>query len=417
MRFYLPTLLAIILGVSFFSGCSKQPEPAPKVLIDPTLPTPLLNGHISDLNAIAFEWKSIEDPRVEGYYVYRSNPKSGNAKLERHDTVKGRYATHYVDTSLKPNQKFSYRFSSFNAAGIESQASKTYEAGTMAPMPSVSFFASIGDMPRSAKLIWRPHTDFRVSSYNIERKLRDEKKWQPIATIQGRLNAEFIDSDLKDGEVYQYRLLAQTYDQIESLPSEIVTVATKPLPEPIQNIQTTQNLPKKIRISWDASNCENLNHYNIYRSLSPNGPFTYYVKLKETVFNDRISEDGTMYYYQVTAVDDDNLESKRPTGVYMGMSLAKPATPQNVRGILDNHTVYLSWSKGNSGIASYTVVKTKKSGWFDKSVTTFKNIKDTRFSDTEILNNTSYTYQVVSVSQDGIQSELSDPVDISIEAK
>ena len=152
-------------------------------MIDVSLPVPSLNGHISEMEALAFEWKSIQDPNVEGYYVYRSDPTAKDEKLQRIATLKGRYITHYLDSGLAPNQLYMYRFSSFNAAGAESQASATYRASTLPLMPSVSFFASLGNLPRSAKLIWRPHTDTQVKGYRLERKLKAENEWESVATI------------------------------------------------------------------------------------------------------------------------------------------------------------------------------------------------------------------------------------------
>ncbi len=415
MRPYLRTLLVIISTLSLFSGCSKQPKPEPKVQIDPTLPTPVLNGHISDMNAIAFEWQSIEDARVKGYYVYRS--LDAGEKLQRYATVKGTHATHYVDNDLSPDQTYAYRFSTFNDKGIESRASKTYRTGTLPLFKSVSFFTSIGNMPRSAKLIWRPHTDVRVKSYRIERKLRSDAEWSTIASIYGRLNAEYIDDDLDDNQIYNYRIYATTFEGIESSPSETVTVVTKPLPDPITNIKVTQNLPRAIRISWDASQRENFEHYNIYRATSANGSFQYHVKLHESTFSDRIEDDGARYYYKVTAVDSDGLESKQGKRAYVGTTLAKPATPQQIRGNYQNGMVRIRWIKGDDNAASYTVIKTKKEGWFEQSVEEFPKLHKTNFADGGVSAGSVYAYKVVAVNQYGIRSEPSEAVEISIEAQ
>jgi fibronectin type 3 domain-containing protein len=416
MRSYLQTLLAITLSIVIFSGCSKQPQPAPKVIIDKSLPTPILNGHISDMNAIAFEWKSIADNRVEGYYIYRSNPEAKDEKLHRIATVEGRYVTHFIDSELKPNQNFAYRFSTYKADGSESLGSKTYRASTLPLFASVSFFQSIGNMPRSAKLIWRPHTDLRVKFYRIERKLRSENEWKSITEIYGRLNAEYIDMDLNDGEVYQYRIFANTFENIQSSPSDIVTVVTKPLPETIKGVALSDNLPKKIRLSWQPSERENLDHYNIYRSTSENGTFKYHVKLHENVFVDTIETDGTRYFYKITAVDSDGLESKKES-VYSGKSLHAPKTPTQFRGMLKDHTVRLSWSEGSDDTVNYVIIKTKKEGWLDKSVIEIADIRTTQYSDMEVTGNSTYFYQIVALNQYGIRSEPTEAIELSIEAK
>jgi len=400
-----------------YSGCSKQPTPPPKVVIDKTLPIVKINGHISEMKSIAFEWKSVSDPRVEGFYIYRSNPKESSEKLHRIDTVESRYATHYVDNNLKPNTAYAYRFSSFDAKGVESVGSATYRASTLPLIASVSFFRSIGNMPRSAKLIWRPHTDTQIKGYRLERKLKSDSEWEKIADIKGRLRAEYIDLGLEDNAVYEYRLFAITYSDIQSVPSEIVTVVTKPLPDPIHNIKATQSLPKKILISWDPSTRENLSYYNIYRSHLENSNFNYHVKLTETSFDDRIESDGATYFYKVTAVDSDGLESPLSQHAIKGMSLPKPKTPTSFNGYLQNHTVKLQWKKSDPDTQSYTIIKTKKEGWLESSVSEINTITETSFVDHEISPDVSYEYQVCSVNQYGIRSEPTEPISLSFEAK
>jgi fibronectin type 3 domain-containing protein len=117
----------------------------------------------------------------------------------------------------------------------------------------ISFFQSVGNMPRSAKLLWRPHPNGKINSYVIERQEANDQKWNKIATITGRLNAEYIDRDLKDGQVYHYRVKAVTFDNLVTDPSETAKVVTKPLPPEIKAITATTNLPRAITLSWEAS--------------------------------------------------------------------------------------------------------------------------------------------------------------------
>ncbi len=417
MKLFNLQILTIILMTIFYSGCTKQPEAPAKIITDKSLPVPVINGHLSEMNAIAFEWQSITDSRVKGFNVYRSNPEENNKKLKRIATIESPYATHFVDTNLKPNTNYAYRFTSFNKDKAQSIGSKTYQASTLPRIASVSFFRSIGNMPRSAKLIWRPHTDTQIKSYKIERKLKKDTEWEEIATIQGRLNAEYIDLDLDDNEVYQYRLFAITYKDIKSVPSEIVTVVTKPLPATIRNVKATQTLPKKIILSWEPSQRENLLYYKIYRSANKDSGYDYHVKLTETSFSDKIENDGEVYYYKVTAVDADGLESLAQKNPVKGMSLAKPKTPLAFKGEIKGHSAILSWKAADNNAVSYTIIKTKKVSWLSSRIIEIKNIKETFFRDTEILPDTSYDYQVKSVNQYGIASEPSEAVNLILKAK
>ena len=86
---------------------------------------------------------------------------------------------------------------------------------------------------------------------------------------------------------------------------------TKPLPSGATNIRATNNEPKKIIISWNASATNDVVKYEIHRSTFR--AFGY-EKIKEVNANtfeyiDSTDVAGKSYYYKIIAVDKDGLES------------------------------------------------------------------------------------------------------------
>ena len=404
MRTSMQYALSISLALSLFTGCNKLPTPEKVITIDPALSIPSLNGSLSDITATAFEWKSMEDPRVSGYYVYRSSQSNEDQKLHRIATIESRFATHFVDEHLVPNTQYQYRFSSKGKGNTESPASETISVSTLPMIAPVSFFQSIGNMPRSAKLLWRPHPNAKINSYIIDRLNVNDQKWSEIATITGRLNAEFIDRDLKDGQIYYYRVRAVTFDKLITEPSETSKLVTKPLPPEIKNITATSDLPKAIALNWEPSQIDDLNHYNIYRSNTSNGTYAYHVKLNEPKFTDTIKEDGEVFYYKVTAVDKDDLESPQSTPIVQGSSLIKPKTPTSFDGKIGPNGVDLTWVNADPRAVSYTVIKTTKKSWVDRVTVEINSITDTKFHDGDIKPNVEYLYEILSIDKDGIRS-------------
>ncbi len=409
--------LSVSLALSLFSGCAPQPAPQKTVTIDSTLPTPSLNGFIADITSIAFEWKPLEDPRVSGYYVYRNTPGAEDQKLQRIATIDSRFATHFVDTDLKPGSEYQYRFSAITANGTESVASETMLVATQPMIAPVSFFQAVGNMPRSAKLLWRPHPNGKINGYVIERQDATDQKWNAIATITGRLNAEYIDHDLKDAQVYHYRIKAVTFDKLSTEASEESKVITKPLPPEIRNITSTNDLPRAISLKWDPSSINDLSHYNIYRSSTPNGSFDYHVKLETTAFTDNITEDGKFYFYKITAVDKDGLESLQSSVATQGSTLSKPQTPIAYEGKIANKVAELQWKNTDPRTVSYTVIKTTKTSWISRESIDINNITDTNFRDTDVKADTTYLYEIVSVDKNGIRSLPTQAIELSYEAK
>ncbi|RUM64918.1 MAG: hypothetical protein DSZ03_03525 [Sulfurimonas sp.] len=418
MRSLLHIILTATLAVLLFNGCSKTPSASHKAVLDSSLPIVSINGTLVDMNAIAFEWKPLQHPRVAGIAIYRNHPKKNDStKLHLIKRIYNKNVTHYVDTDVMPNTQYRYVFTSFNQDGAESHPSKTVKVSTLPLLKSVSFFSSIGNMPRKAKLIWRPHTNPKVVAYEIQRQTLDDPEWEIITTVKGRLNAEYIDEDLKDDKVYKYRIRAITFDHLKSRPSETVQVTTKPLPPTVTGVTATTEAVKQITISWTPSTDKEIDYYNIYRAVSSDGHFRRVKKTRQTSYVDRINKDGVGYYYRISVVDRDGLESQKSHPPTYGSTLGKPKTPKNFKAELINNAVYLSWKRADRRTKSYTLVKTSRSGWLSKSTSHIDNIQKTELTDTNIAPDILYEYQIYAVDANGVKSQPSEAVEISFESK
>lgn len=408
--------LTIFYTVSLliFSGCGTLiPKPNNEVSIDPTLPIVTLtqNGVITDMNSVALEWSKINDRRVKGVYVYKqkvdpANPSSGGARDDYYDKVKSRFITHYVDNDITPGSQYNYSFKTFSE-NAESVMSDVVPVRSLPLLDSVSWIHSINSMPRSAKIIWRPHSNEKVKAYIIERKTLEDEKWEKLDTVYGRLSAEYIDTDLLDNHVYKYRIKVVTYDDIVSKPSEVVKVVTKPLPQTVLNIIATNNMPKQIGVSWDSTSIKDFLNYNVYRSDSVDSGYEVVAKTKESSYLDDVKEDGKYYFYRVSVVDKDGLESEHEKQSIQGMSLSKPEAPSLSEAVLVNDKIELKWSSNDTRIKSFIVMKKTQQGWFDVVKDEFVDIKGDKFTDSAIAPETTYYYKVVGVDEYAIRSKPS----------
>ena len=413
--------LAIFCTVSLLilSGCGTAPKPADKPKIDTSLPVVELtqNGIFLDMNAIAFEWKNIEDMRVKGIYIYRRDMSkkqekgSKNNNLKYYDTIKNRFATHYADTKVKPDTQYSYSFKTFSK-DAESKMSKIKLINSLPVLQSVVWIKSIQNMPRTAKIIWRPHTNEKVKSYIIERKTLSENKWKKITTVKGRLNAEFIDTKLKDDFVYKYRIKVVTFDEIVSSPSDIVEVITKSLPISIKNIKATTNLPRKIKVTWDKSTTEDFNRYYLYRAEKSDGSYKLIAKLYNNIFIDSINEDAKEYFYRVSAVEKNGLESIHNKLSIQGITLMKPKTPTLLEARLIGGKIHIEWRNKDPRVKTFKVVRKTKTSWLKAITDEFHGIEGNKFIDADIGPNITYTYQVYGVDSYNIHSKPSIELEI-----
>ncbi|MDQ7068190.1 MAG: hypothetical protein Q9M40_09625 [Sulfurimonas sp.] len=416
-------VISLTLSLLILSGCGSRPKPANResAVLDQTLPLVTLTkkGVIVGTKSVAFEWNSITNPKVKGIYVYKKSPNVEGAsvkeesKLKYYTTINNRFSTHYVDTNVKADTRYVYAFKTFTE-NAEGPISKKIVVNTLPVIESVSWIHSITGMPRVAKIIWRPHTNQKVKAYIIERKTLQDEKWEELDTIEGRLNAEYIDEELKDNFVYMYRLRAITYDGIVSTPSVIVKVVTKALPKPITNLNATKNLPNKIKLTWDESVQKDFALYYLYRSENIDGGYELIAKLHNNVFIDKIKEHAKSYFYRVSAVDKDGLESLNEQTTILGMTLTPPLAPAIVEAKRVGASIEIYWSKSDPRSVSFTVLKTTKKGWFDESTKEFRGIKANKFIDTSIEAGSTYSYVVYSVDKNGIKSDKSAMVKIVI---
>ncbi len=397
-----------------FSGCGTKPTPKAEAVIDTTLPVVSFteNGYFADMNALAFEWQSIKDERVKGIYVYKAKVDANASDQAYYDSIENRFSTHYVDSKIEPDTNYHYYFATFSD-NAQSQKSEIVTVRSLGVLESVSWIHSIANMPKSAKIVWRPHTNQRVKSYIIQRRTLEEDAWKDIAKIEGRLNAEYIDLNLKDNFVYKYRIFVLTYDNILSTPSEIVKVVTKELPKEVTNIVTTRDLPRKIQITWDQSTNKDFARYNVYRSHKVDGSYELIAKLFKNTFVDEIPEDAKSYFYRVSVVDLDDLESESDAQSIQGMTLSKPKPPVVLEAKLVGNKVQLLWNQVDARTKSYALLKSFKTGWFKEVNEEIEGITEKKYVDQNIEPNTLYAYKILAVDANGIKSEPS----ITIELK
>ncbi len=417
-------LINAILTVSLvllISGCDQQNLSTPtKPKIDETLES--VNGnsikHLSDMTTIALEWSGVEDDRSKGYHIYRANMQIDGQKLKRIKTLDTRYTSHYVDIDLAPNTKYLYAIASIGSNGQESIPSKTHMAQTLPTFESVSFIAAISDLPRQIKIIWRPHTNSAVKSYKIQRSTLQSPKWKNIKTIKGRLNAEYIDTNLGDNEVYLYKVIATTFDGLDSSSSKIVQAKTKPLPLSIQSLNATKDLPRKIELTWEASPTADIKSYKIYRGLASTDKFfkeVAHIDVKNNIYTEIVNEDGKVQFYKVTTIDKDNLESSKDIASVMGMTLSKPDKPIVILALIEGNKAILNWVVGaDKRAVSYNIIKTVQEGYFSKKQTVIPNIQGLRFEDNDIVRGITYEYQLQSVDENGLVSKLTPATSITL---
>jgi fibronectin type 3 domain-containing protein len=360
-----------------------------------------------DIKSVSIEWIGTDVENIAGYYIYRKDLEKEDSKYTRVGTVKDKYTKHYVDSDLTPNTQYAYCISVIGENGFESNPSDARAVRTYPVFDSVSFIHATSNLPRKIRIEWRPHDLLSIKEYLLEKSTPAEPEWKKVAPIKNRLNAEFIDGNLKDAQTYSYRLKAISFDGIESNPSEIVTATTKPLPIAPFEPSATQDQPRKIILTWKVSPQTDKVAYNIYASDDATDGYKkiFTAGKDDNTFEHKIDKNDKTVFYKVTTLDKDALESDikllAPT---IGKTLSAPLQPTVTLAQITPNGVILNWTKGDDRAVSYNVYKTIKESFFQSSEKMFKNVQALRFEDTDVIRGIEYAYEIEAVDQFGLVS-------------
>lgn len=406
------SLTALLLLLSGCTNINNNLNTPVKPKIDETLEIVDFNSlkSISDMTAIAFEWKKVDDSRVTGYNFYRANMHKDGRRLKLIDSVNNKYATHFVDTELEPNTKYVYQISSKAANGVESNTTNAYVTQTLPRIVPVSFVQALSDLPNRIKIVWRPHPDLRVAYYKVEKFNSTLNEWNTEKKVKGRLQSEYIDSSLDNNESFKYRVKAYTFEDVSTIPSQVVTAKTKALPIGVQNLNATSNEPKKILLSWEPSTTADIIKYEIHRSSIKSFGFS---KIKEVskntfTFTDQIDQDGKEYFYKVISVDKDNLKSSTKATPVKGTSLNKPGKPTITLAQIQGSQAIINWNPADNRAISYNVYKKTMINFFEYKTEKFTDITELRFEDNNIITGVEYKYSIQANDTYGLMSEKTD---------
>lgn len=218
------SLMAILL-LSLL-GCSSNALLNNEQL-DPLLPKVNEVKAIPNHTSVAFEWKSLASKGITGYNIYRADTNTylRSPQLTKIGSIRNRFSTHYVDTKLRQGTGYTYTFTAVKN-GFESSNGKVMSVKTLPAFNAVTFFQGFQKTATNIKLIWRPHSNLKVSWYRVERKMNGGE-WMWIGTVKERMMAEYIDTNIIAGNRYDYRVIAIGFEHSFSQPSSTVSIVAR----------------------------------------------------------------------------------------------------------------------------------------------------------------------------------------------
>jgi hypothetical protein len=160
-------------------------------------------------------------------------------------------------------------------------------------------------------------------------------------------------------------------------------------------------------LSWTASVSTTVTGYNVYRSTTSGGGNTGYTKIaslgKVTNYTDATVSPGTTYYYVVTAVDPNALESVN--SIQASVTPPSPATSLTANTATAGQ-VTLSWTaSATAGVTGYNVYRgTTQGGPYTQIAS---QVATTSYPDSSVTSGNLYYYVVTAVGPGNVESVYS----------
>ena len=149
---------------------------------------------------------------------------------------------------------------------------------------------------------------------------------------------------------------------------------------------------RQVALTWTASS--GATSYNVKRSTS-SGAETTITNVTGVNYTDTQVVNGTTYYYKVSATNTYG-ESANSLEVSATPQAQAPPTPTGLGAAAGNGQEVLTWT-ASTGATSYNVKRSTTSG----AETTLTNVTAVNYTDTQVVNGTTYYYMVSATNASG----------------
>ena len=186
------------------------------------------------------------------------------------------------------------------------------------------------------------------------------------------------------------------------------------------NVSIFESFDGEIGIEWQDNPEPDLKGYNVYRRTDTTNYKLFRFTTDNYIIDDSLNY-NTTYFYEITAVNNSDLESSRSAEVSSTpKNIYKPYPVRNLtinaRNWEDTISVYLNWiPSGETDISGYNIYKSTSPSFTADSLTIIAFTKNIYYSDTAGLKlYTNYFYKVRAVDQGGLISDESPAVNDEI---
>ncbi|ETR68233.1 MAG: hypothetical protein OMM_04679 [Candidatus Magnetoglobus multicellularis str. Araruama] len=264
------------------------------IVIDSSTPsTPLdLSGTQVDLN-IQLTWEANTELDIAGYNLYRNGSKINGDLLE---------TIGYSD-SINSGRQYRYNVTAIDYVGNESTFSEPFNITTLTAAPEMT-------SPLTGTAFVDNEITVRGSAESgsfVEIFVNGVSQGETIANSAGYFS--LVGVELSEGLNTITSISTNAYG-VKSAVSHAVTIPLDSKPQPPEGLTPVPG-DTIITINWEANTETDIQGYNVYRDNEK----LNHALITETTFTDTRLINSTQYQYRLSAVDENNSESRRSPGI------------------------------------------------------------------------------------------------------
>ncbi|HIP13714.1 MAG TPA: fibronectin type III domain-containing protein [Arcobacter sp.] len=294
------------------NGTESTPSSSTEIYTLPIFDSVSLISSVSNLpRQVKVIWRPHSNHAVNSYILERSSPK--NLEWKKVKEIKGRLNPEYIDMDLKDNLTYSYRLKAVTYDGITSKLSAVTKATTK-PLPtSVGQVEATTDLPRKIIVTWQASTSDDIIAYNIYSSSNEKGSFSKIGTAKKDDNTfeHIINEDDKTGF---YKISALDKDNLESDIEFLPVAQGKTLSAPGQPIVRLAMIKgEEVVLNWDKGD-DRAVAYNVYKTTKESffkSTLKVFKNIQDIRFEDKDIVRGLHYTYEIEAVDENGLVSKK----------------------------------------------------------------------------------------------------------
>lgn len=221
-------------------------------------------------------------------------------------------STQLADNTVQANTQYTYRLVAFNGAGDSPASVAAVTTPPIAPTAPTNLQATGG--AGKVTLLWNGSAG--ATSYTVRRGTTAGGPHEVYKT--GVTVPTLVDSSVTTGIQYFYTVSAVNAGGESPQSAEASAVPQGIPPSAPTNIRARRKTARKSQVTWTQSTSAGVVKNRVYRSDSPSGPWSLLAEINATrSYTDTTLVRNTPYYYTVTAVTGEGLESPRSSAAFV----------------------------------------------------------------------------------------------------